>query len=151
MFENYPLIEIYYRNHPDATIKEYLEYCRKLKENEKLNENTRYENCIEWYKNLQDRYFILNMNNVSFIALYVDKWPDTEYDNRYTCYNINIEKPNIIKDKREINRLWFKNPYEKPYYGEYYGGCKEITKEEFDSIVQKYNTIETLVKSINVK
>lgn len=151
MFNNESPIEIYYRNHPKALVEEYLQYVKEEKERKYAEEKERYNNCIEWYKNLNGRYFIITFNRSSFIALYVDKWPSSEFNTSYTCYNISLDSYSICKTERKINRYWFKNPYEKPYSGQDVGECKEITKEEFDSIVDKCNIIENLVKSINLK
>ena len=152
MFNTESPIEIYYRSHPDATIKEFIDYTKEQDRRKQEAENERYNNCIDWYKNLEGRYFIINFNGTSYLAVYVDRWPSTEFNNKYQSYGISTDKYSIIDEKgREINRYWFKNPYEKPYCGQNNGSCKEITKEEFEDIAKKCIEIKNIVESINLK
>lgn len=145
-------IVIYYQYHPDATIKEYLEY-EALKEKEKKDaELERQNKCLEWYKALEGRYFLICFNSNAYMAVKVTKWPDTEFKNKYICYNIGLNPNNIIKEEnRDVNRYWFKNPYEKPYFGQNEGSCKEISEEKYNEIVEKCARIEEITNSINVK
>jgi hypothetical protein len=152
MFNNESPIEIYYQSHPDATIKEFIDYTKEQDRRRQEAETERYNNCIDWYKNLEGRYFIINFNGTSFLAVYVDRWPSTEFNNKYQSYGISTDKYSIINEKgRDINRYWFKNPYEKPYFGQNDGSCKEITKEEFEDIAKKCIEIKNIVESINLK
>lgn len=149
MFESNS-IKDYLLKHPEASLKEYWEY-ENMKEKEKKDaESQRLDKCIEWYKALEGRYFLMDFNGNSKMALKVTKWPDTEYRNTYCCYNISLNPAHIDKEvNRDVNRYWFKNPYET-YYGQNIGSCKEISEEEFNDIVEKCNQIEELTKSIKV-
>jgi len=152
MFNIESPIEIYYKNHPKALVEEYLQYVKEENERKKAIENERYNNCIDWYKNLEGRYFIIDFNGTSFLAVYVDRWPSNEFNNKYQCYAISTDKYSIIDENgREVNRYWFKNPYEKPYHGQNFGSCKEITKEEFEYIAKKCVEVKNIVESINLK
>lgn len=152
MFNTESPIEIYYRSYPDATIKEFIDYTKEQDRRRQEAETERYNNCIDWYKNLEGRYFIINFNGTSYLAVYVDHWPSTEFNNKYQSYGISTDKYSIIDEKgRDINRYWFKNPYEKPYHGRNEGSCKEITKEEFEDIAKKCIEIKNIVESINLK
>lgn len=145
-------IENYYAIHPNATLKEYFDYIKEENKIKKQQVIEKEHKLIEWYKNLEGRYFILNFNNDSFLAVYVDKWPNNAYNNPYLCYNIVLDTNCINEqEKRQVSRYWFKNPYEDNYFGQNEGSCKEITKEEFDSIVDKYKTIKNLIGTINLK
>ncbi len=145
-------IEIYFKSHPDATVKEYLDYI-KAKNTEKIEaENERQKKCIEWYKSLEGRCFLISFHSNAHIVLKVTKWPDTEFQNSYLCYNIYYNPNYIIKEEnRDVNRYWFKNPYEKPYYGQKEGSCKEISEEKYNEIAEKYAQIEEITNSINVR
>ena len=146
-------VEIYYNTHPDATIKEFIDFVKEETRRKNEAERERSEKCTNWYKELAGRYFIINFNGSSFLAIYVDHWPSNEFNNKYQCYGISIKDSYCISNQngREVNRYWFKNPYEKPYYGRNEGSCKEITKEEFDDIANKYSQIKDIVESINLK
>ena len=151
MFENDPL-KVYYQNHPNATIKDYLDYLDTKKKEDFEKENNRNDLKIQWYKDLAGRFFILKFNERVYMVIYVDKYPSTEFKTKYTVYSINVEHNTIVKeDNREINRHWFKNPYEKPYWGQNEGECIEITKEVYKDIVNKYNICHDFVKSIDIK
>ena len=53
MFNTESPIEIYYWSHPDATIKEFIDYTKEQDRRKQEAENERYNNCIDWYKNLE--------------------------------------------------------------------------------------------------
>lgn len=146
-------IEIYYKDHPNSTLKEFLDY---VKEQDRIKfdlESENYYKKMDWYKNLEGRYFMINFNSNLFLVLYVDHWPNSEFRNKYLCYNISISDSYITKqDERNVNRYWFHNPYETLNYGQNdCCNCKEITKEEFDSIIEKSSQIKEIVESINIK
>ena len=134
-------VEIYYKTHPDATIKDFIDFIKEETRRKNEAERERSEKCTNWYKELAGRYFIFNFNGSSFLAVYVDHCPSNEFNNKYQCYGISIKDSYCISNQngREVNRYWFKNPYE------------EITKEEFDDIANKYSQIKDIVESINLK
>lgn len=138
-------IEIFYRSNPDATLKDYFDACKKA--DEEIRKNNELKN--NWYKELANRYFIINFNGASFCVVKVDKWPDTNYENLYLCYNVNINAKTIEKEKRKVNRYWFNNPFENS--GLSCNKCKEISEDEFNKIAEAYEQIEKLVDSINIK
>ena len=145
-------IEIYFNSHPDATIKEYLDYVKAKDIEKKEYESEREKNRIEWYKALEGRCFIITFHSRAHIVLKVTEWPNAEFKNKYLCYNIYIDPNYIIKEEnREVNRYWFKNPYEKPYYGQNEGSCKEISEEMYNEIVEKCEKVEEIINSINIK
>lgn len=141
---------VYLQHHPDATLKEYLEYeALKMKE-KKDAELERHNKCIEWYKALEGRCFLITFHSNAHIVLKVTKWPETEFKNKYLCYNIYSDY--IVKEEnRDVNRYWFKNPYEKPYYGQNEGSCKEISEDKYNEIAKKCAQIEEIINSINVR
>jgi len=143
---------VYFQYHPDATLKEYLEY-EALKEKEKKDAVLERQNkCLEWYKALEGRCFLICFHSNSYMAVKVTKWPDTEFQNKYICYNISLN-PNFInkEENKNVNRYWFKNPYENPYYGQNEGLCKEISEEKYNEIAEKCAQIEEITNSINIR
>lgn len=142
------VMEDYMRVHPNATLEEYIKHVKEIKNALENEEIERRNNILNWYKELEGRYFVINFNNNSFIALYVNKWPDTQYDTKYDCYEILLSESKLYLEKRSINRHWFCNPYE---YHDDYTKCYEITKEEYESIVEKATEVKEIVKSINLK
>ena len=137
----------YYATHPNASIGDYLDYVKSCEADTREKENERQKNCTDWYKALAGRYFILDFNGNSFCAVKVDSWPSTEFKNRYDCYNINLRYKGMYFESRDINRYWFNNPYERPYIGRGTNKCKEITKEQYDSIVEKAKQIKEFVET----
>ena len=132
-------LEKYLSKYPDTTIKNYLKRLEDLEIDEKNGEKERKAKCEDWYKELEGKYIIIDFNGSSFIVFYINTYPNTEFDNKYDCYEIyyangKIYEIRFIKN-RCINRYWFDNPFEKKQYGA--KGCKcwkEISKEDFEEI-----------------
>jgi hypothetical protein len=137
----------YYKTHPDASIKDYLDYVNEYREKEQKEREEKIKNCEEWYKALAGRYFVFDFNGCSFCAVKVDKWPSNEFRNKYDCYNIDARRQGIVFENRDINRYWFNNPYERDYTGRDSTKCKEITKEQFDFIAENANNIKSFVET----
>lgn len=146
-------IDEYLKLNPNASLKDWGDYLTSCEEATKQYENEQYKKCEDFYKELEGRYFIINFNGASFCIIKVDKWPSNQYVNKYDCYNIYNDsyKSSIEFERRNINRYWFNNPYEKKYYGSGSTKCKEITKEEYDDIVDKAKKIKEIIGSINLK
>ena len=144
-------IEIYFKSHPDATVKEYLDYAKAKDDEKKESESERKKNRIEWYKALKGRCFLITFHSCSHIALKVTNCPSEGTENTYICYNIHIKPNYITKEDRYINPYWFKNPYEKYFHGQNEGSCIEISEEKYNEIVEKCARVEEIVNSINIK
>lgn len=144
-------VKEYLKLHPDASLKDYVDYTISSEKEYEEKENERYKNCEDWYKGLEGRYFIINFNGSSFCVIKVDKWPSTPFSNIYDCYNIYLQYNGINFEQREVNRFWFNNPYEKNFYGRGATKCKEITKEEYEDIANKSKKIKEILESINLK
>jgi len=142
----------YYQTNPNDSIKDYIEYINNCRKEEQCKEEERLKNRNEWYKSLEGRCFLISFHSNAHIVLKVTKWPDTEFKNPYLCYNIYHNPTNIIKEEnRDVNRYWFKNPYEKPYHGQNEGSCKEISEETYNEIVEKCARVEEIINSIDIK
>jgi hypothetical protein len=135
----------YLSNYPDISIKEYLKKLEDLEFDEKNKEKEREDKCEDWYKELEGKYIIIDFNGSSFIAFYINKYPDTKFDNKYDCYEIYYVNDKIYEIRfvknRCVNRYWFDNPFEKKQYGP--KGCecwKEISKEDFEKIKNIFTT-----------
>jgi hypothetical protein len=141
----------YYQMNPNDSIKDYIEYVNNCKKEEQCKEEERFKNCNEWYKALEGRCFLISFHSNAHIVLKVTKWPNTEFKNQYLCYNIYYNPNSISKENRDVNRYWFKNPYEKPYHGQDEGSCREISEESYNEIVEKCSKIEEITKSVDIK
>ena len=71
-------IEIYFKSHPDATVKEYLDYVKAKNIEKREAENERQEKCIEWYKSLEGRCFLISFHSNAHIVLKVTKCPNAQ-------------------------------------------------------------------------
>lgn len=142
----------YYQTNPNDSIKDYIEYVNNCKKEEQCKEEERLKNRNEWYKSLEGRCFLISFHSNAHMVLKVTKWPNTEFKNPYLCYNIYYNPNRIIKEEnRDVNRYWFKNPYEKPYYGQNEGSCREISEETYNEIVEKCAKVEEIINSIDIK
>ena len=142
----------YYKTNPNDSIKDYIEYTNNCRKEEQCKEEERLKKRDEWYKSLEGRCFLISFHSNAHIVLKVTKWPNTEFKNPYLCYNISYNPNRISKqENRDVNRYWFKNPYEKPYYGQNEGSCREISEESYNEIVEKYARVEEITNSIDVK
>lgn len=142
----------YYRANPDASVKDFIDYVKTCEDDSRAKENERQKKCEDWYKSLAGRYFIFDFNGCSFCAVKVDSWPSNEFKNKYDCYDIDTRYQGMYFESRDVNRYWFNNPYEKPYTGRGSTKCKEITKEQYESIAEKAkqikNFVETTINSV---
>ena len=142
----------YYQTNPNDSIKDYIEYVNNCKKEEQSKEEERLKNCIDWYKSLEGRYFLISFHSNAHIVLKVTKWPNTEFKNSYLCHNIYFNPTHIIKEEnRDVNRYWFKNPHEKLYHGQNQGSCREISEESYNEIVEKYARVKEIINSIDIK
>lgn len=145
-------IEIYLKSHPDATIKEYLDYVKAKDNIERAKRAEQLNNKVQWYKDLIGRYFILNFNGCAYTVVHVDKMFSGDFATQFPVYNVyrSKDKVSIDKENRIVNKFWFNCPYEDPYYGKGSTKVKEITKEEFDNFTKLYESQSALFNSLNL-
>lgn len=154
MFENnYTINSEYINNHPDMTLKEYLDECKNNELKHQKEENERKKKEIEYYNSLKDKYFIINFNNSSYIIVYVDKELGNKNNVKFYCYSIVYWDNNRFEFKeetREFNNLWFDNPYTQNYctYGKPVQWCKEIKKDEYEGIINMLRSCKSVLNHI---
>lgn len=134
-------VKDYYRIHPDASLKEYIEAEEEESKKRKKELEQLEENKNKWYENLIGKYFILKFNSEVTGFVYIDKslfeQNSRNFDSGYTLYGKCKSRDKIsvsIEKHRHINPLWFNNPYIT--YGQS-DIAKEISKEEYDKIVEE--------------
>lgn len=134
-------VKDYYRIHPDASLKEYIEAEEEESKKRKKELEQLEENKNKWYENLIGKYFILKFNFEVTGFVYIDKslfeQNSRNFDSGYTLYEKYKSRDKIsvsIEKHRHINPLWINNPYIT--YGQS-DIAKEISKEEYDKIVEE--------------
>lgn len=136
---------------PSATLKEYVDYVNEAKKTNLQLSIERQKKANEFYRNLNGRYFFIDFNGNSHIYIQVV----VNQDDRLCApksYEVLYKSGRLIKTTidfdRSLNRLWFDCPYDDAYSHYSDKGVrqlKEITKVEFDSIVEKFETINNLI------
>ena len=139
-------------NYKGKTVDEVINILNQCEKERNDKETERKNNYNEFLKSREGKYFVINFNGASFIVLYVDHIDVYKYSTKLSVIDIyRGEYFNIKFESRDINHIWFLNPY-KTYN---YGGpgvkeCKEITKEEYDNIEKECLDIINKMKSFNL-
>lgn len=140
-------IEKYNELHPNCTLQEYIDYVTYENEQAKKDEDERVKNYRDWFKNLKGKYFLINFNSNSYLAVYFDKAPTSLYENNYNTYKVLKTEGTVCYEQRKININWLHNPYSK--FDNCTDKCKEITKEEYDYIASIANESKEKISKIN--
>ena len=145
-------LQRYSELHPDMTIKELVKKLQQEKEDADEKERIRQENEKKWFKDLVGKYVSINHNGVSFTIFYVN----VEADNNLTTFEVfNIyrsrseKKFSIHKERREIYKYWFDNPYLVRNFGEK-ANMKIITEAEYKKIEELYETYSVKLNELNI-
>ena len=145
-------LQRYSELYPDMTIKELVEKLQEEKKDTDKKESIRQENEKKWFKELVGKYVSINHNGVSFTIFYVDK----EIDCHLTVFEVfNIyrsrseKKFSIHKERREINKYWFDNPYLVRNFSEK-ANMKIITEAEYKKIEELYETYSVKLNELNI-
>ena len=151
--EKYTIDKNYISTHPDMTLKEFLDEYKNNELKKREEESERYKKEVEYYNSLKDKYFIINFNNSSYLIVYVDKALGNRDHVKFHCYSLvywDKDRFEFKEETREFNNLWFDNPYTKNYctYGKTIQWCKEITKDEYDAIVNMIGSCKTVLNHI---
>lgn len=145
-------VEQYLNSNPEASLKEYNEYVKTQtrKESTEAFENLR--KCKEWYEQLTGRYFMINFNNTSFRAVYIDKHLPYRSSEKYMTYGIIVDDKecSISYKNTYINSEWFKCPYDSTT-GKGVEEVREISEDEYGIIVAQYQRICGLFYKMKLK
>lgn len=140
-------------NYKGKTVDEVIELINRQDEERSNAETIRRHNYEEFLKSREGKHFIINFNGTSFIVLYVDHL--NIYQSSTKMKVINIYRGEYYKihiESRDINHSWFLNPYETfTYGGPAVKECKEITKEEYDNIMNECSNIMNTINSFDLK
>lgn len=151
--EKYTINRDYISTHPNMTLQEFLDEYKNNELKKKQEESERYKKEVEYYNSLKDKYFIINFNNSSYLIVYVDKELGNRDHVNFHCYSLvywDKDRFEFKEESRPFNNLWFDNPYGKNYctYGKPIQWCKEITKEEYEAIVNMIGSCKTVLNHI---
>ena len=137
----------YLKEHPNATLEEYVKYKHDT-DNENLQKKIeRDENRKQWYKNLIGRYFYINHNSKSRCIFEVAKSEKAANGIRaalmYRFYREGRTVKLEIDVDQPLNEYWFNNPYE--YYNRNANTCvKEIDEYTFREMTGKISEINDM-------
>ena len=142
-------IKSYLSSHPEASLKDYVDYLDSIEKEKRDKETERQNNERKYFESMIGKYFIINFNNSSYIVVYIDKLISGTRD-KFKCYDIIIgQKFSIECEIREFNKFWFiNNPYLPPVLGQACQWTKEISKEEYEAIVKQYEEITSIFNHI---
>lgn len=151
----------YLDKNPNASLKDYIEYCENLRNASITKKKTIEENFNNWLKSKEGKWFFINFNDSSYMLcpytgqdMYTkEKVLSMEFhrvNERPKTYDINITLD------RKINYLWLNglNPYSHEYLESYQrpSGCrwaKEVSDEFVKRIFERFNTtVSTFVDEV---
>ena len=129
-------INQYLKEHPDASLKEFLEYIKENEEETKRKESERKNAVIEYFRKTYVGKYVLiefHCNAHSFIGPITD---DVCYGNSklIPCIDVYTKTSEGIRveiGKRHINPLWLDNPYFNIVGNGPGTKCKVISQETF--------------------
>lgn len=128
-------LNIYYKEHPEASLKEYYEavITEAQKNIELAKERERKE--MEWYEGLTKRYFKIQFNPETtwYTYIHISIFCPVKFLTYKVYKSIDISK--ITKSREKINELWFSNPYSPSLIGR--PSITEISKDDFEEISYK--------------
>lgn len=148
----------YLNKHPEATLKEYLDYVEaedKAKNDAIAEREKKYK---EWFESKIGSYFLIDFNGNSKMVFELAYSPNFGRSTKnlvaktsYEWFKDSINVKLSIEKNRHINALWLPNPYtnspsltlgvNKEVY--------ELTKEEFDEYVSIFNEMKALQDKCN--
>lgn len=145
-------VEQYLQSKPDASLKEYQDYVKEQTRKDSVETFENLRKCHEWYAQLAGRYFMINFNGTSFRMVHVDKPMKYKAGERYLTYCIILddETCSIERTSMYLNPEWFSCPYDLSS-GKGVEEVREMTKDEYDTIVAQYQKINKLFNEMKLK
>lgn len=143
-------IEEYLDKHPDSTLREYNEYVKeeeRKRRQEKVDSDNRHEALLKSYIG---KCFKIDFNNMStmFFRLTSDPTNLPNRDLKEDSYSGYIDSSKVrmeLEKKRYINIMWL--PGQKEWYGNTHK-VSQISEEDFNKVVEKYNEMVGFAKEI---
>ena len=143
--------EIYLKNHPNSTLKEYIDYLKeeKLKRDQELKESE--QKHKELLASYIDKCFKVNFNGQSVLYFKLIADLNNMISRRHVllpAYEVYISSDKVsmeFEPKRYINMMWF--PNQEEWFGRNNNTVTIISEESYNEIVSIYeNMIETAEK-----
>ena len=151
----------YLDKNPNATLKDYVDYCEKIRNDSVSKKKTIEANFNNWLKEQEGKWFFINFNDSSYLLCQYTG--QDMYDGK-SILSIEFLRENTRPKKynvqttldRKINYLWLNglNPYSHEYLGSYKrpSGCrwaKEVSDEFVNRIFERFNTtVSTFVDEV---
>lgn len=132
-------IEKFLKEHPDASLREFVDDLKEKQKCDEQRERERRENEIQWYKDhVEGKYFLITFHSAAHTFLGpIPKDIGSGSIKSIHCINVYTNTSDrgvrVETEERYINLLWLQNPYSKDV-DKCGVKCKEISKEEFDSV-----------------
>lgn len=151
----------YLNIYPNALLKDYIDYCEKIKNAQHTRKKTIEDNFNNWLKEQEGKWFFINFNDSSYLLC---QYTGKDMYDRKSILSIEFlrvhTRPNTYKVQttldRKINYLWLNrlNPYSDEYLPGYQrdSACrwaKEVSDEFVNRIFERFNTtVSTFVEEV---
>lgn len=142
--------EKYLDNHPDSSLKEYVDYLKEEKKKARLLN----EESEKKHRELLDSYvgkcFKVDFNGRSI--MYFKLTTSVSKDTRVTAYEIykDVDKSYMSMERnRYINVIWLPNQ-EEWYKDNYIKSSSIISEESFNEIVSIYENLDKAIKDLSL-
>ena len=141
-------IEEYLDKHPDSTLREYNEYVKEeeLKRHQEKVDN-RHKALLKSYI---EKCFKIDFNGMSTMFFRLTSDPTDPRSSRIEedAYSVYIDSSKVhmeLEKKRYINVMWL--PGQEEWYGNSHK-VFQISEEDFNKVVEKYNEMVKVAKEI---
>lgn len=141
-------IEEYLDKHPDSTLREYNEY---VKEEERKRHQEKVDNRHKaLLKSYIGKCFKIDFNGMSTMFFRLTSDPTDPRSSRIEedAYSVYIDSSKVhmeLEKKRYINIMWL--PGQEEWYGNSHK-VFQISEEDFNKVVEKYNEMVKVAKEI---
>ena len=132
-------IEKFLKEHPDASLREFVDDLKEKQKQDEQRERERRENEIQWYKDhVEGKYFLITFHSAAHTFLGpIPKDIGSGSIKSIHCINVYTNTSDkgvrIETEERYINLLWLQNPYSEGA-DKCNVKCNEISKEVFDDV-----------------
>ena len=149
--------ENYFKQHPEATLKEYIDACDNMEKTRAEQEREREKAELEYFReHYAGKYVKITFHSQAHTfcgpipndIMYGDrKVPCLDVHNNSAEYGPSLK---VQYEKRTINRFWLQNPY-FPVVNRTNVTCEVITKEDYEHIKEVLydNYAKIIVEEVN--
>ena len=143
-------IEEYLDKHPDSSLREYNEYVKeeeRKRHQEKVDSDNKHKALLKSYIG---KCFKIDFNGMSTMFFRLTSDPTDPRSSRIEedAYSVYIDSSKVhmeLEKKRYINVMWL--PGQEEWYGNSHK-VFQISEEDFNKVVEKYNEMVKVAKEI---